>query len=111
MPKVNRRRFIGASAATMGGLSALGAAGAADNPNEKIIVAVMGLRNRGKDLVGLFSGMNDVEVACLCEVDENVVAPAQKVLAGRQRREARVEKDIRRVLEDKNIHAVAIATP
>jgi len=111
MSAVNRRRFITTSAATVGTLSALSAAGAADQPNEKIVVAVMGLRNRGKDLVGAFSGMDDVEVACLCEVDENVVGPAQKVLAGRKRREARVEKDIRRVLEDKNINAVVVATP
>src|SRR5207247_2646488 len=57
------------------------------------------------------SGMKDVEIACLCEVDENVVPAAQKVLAGRQRRAARVEKDIRRVLDDKSINAVVIAAP
>src|ERR1700687_5227372 len=88
-----------------------GAAGAADQPNEKIVAAVMGVRNRGKDLVGAFSAMKDVEIACLCEVDENVVPAAQKVLAGRQRRAARVEKDIRRVLDDKSINAVIIAAP
>jgi predicted dehydrogenase len=111
MTTVNRRHFITSSAATMGTLSALTAARAADQPNEKIILAVMGVRNRGKDLIGLFSGMNDVEVAGVCEVDENVVPAAQKVLAGRKRREARVEKDIRRILDDKNINAVAIAAP
>src|SRR5438552_8019491 len=106
MSTVNRRRFITTSAATVGALSALNAAGAADQANEKIVAAVMGVRNRGKDLVGAFSGMKDVEIACLCEVDENVVPAAQKVLAGRQRRAARVEKDIRRVLDDKSINAV-----
>jgi predicted dehydrogenase len=111
MSTVNRRRFMTTSAAAMGTLSALNVTGAADQPNEKIVVAVMGVRNRGKDHIGLFSGMKDAEVACICEIDENVVPAARKVLAGRQRREVRVEKDIRRVLDDKNIDAVAIAAP
>ncbi len=48
MPSLDRRRFLQCSAATLGTLSALGAANAANRPNEKIALAFMGVRGRGK---------------------------------------------------------------
>lgn len=106
---VNRRGFLAGSAGL--GLSAVTAANAADRPNERIVLAVMGVRNRGKDLVRGFSALDGVEIGYICEVDERVLPAALKAVAARQKQPPRVEKDLRRVLEDKNVTAVAIAAP
>src|SRR6516225_5674988 len=73
---LDRRRFLHAGAATAAALTAVHAAGAADKPSEKIALAVVGLHGRGKDLLRGFSAFDDVEIAALCDPDENVVKPA-----------------------------------
>src|SRR5437879_1769115 len=107
----NRREFFKTSAASLTALSALTVAGAADRANEKIVLAVMGVRHRGRDLLHGFSAFDDVEIAYICEVDENVVPAALKSINSRQKKMPKVEKDIRKVLEDKQVTAVAIAAP
>src|SRR5262249_45591487 len=109
-PPLHRRRFLTATAAAAG-LSALTVAGAADNPNERVRLAVMGVHGRGKDLIRGFSALDGVEVACLCEVDDNVVPAALKAVNERQKQAPRVERDVRRVLQDKTITALAVAAP
>ena len=108
MPSLHRRGFLTASAAS---LSALTAAGAADRPNERVQLAVMGVRGRGRDHVRMFSALDNVEIAYVCDPDDNVVPAALKAVAARQKRAPRVEKDIRRVLQDKTVTAVVIAAP
>jgi predicted dehydrogenase len=111
MPPLNRRHFLRTSAASVAALSAVNAAGAADKPNEKIVLAVLGLNGRGRDLLRGFSALEDVEVAAICDPDENVVPKALKAVDGRHKRQPKYVKDLRRVFEDRDIHAVAIATP
>jgi predicted dehydrogenase len=110
MPAIDRRRFL-QSSATVATLSALTAAGAADQPNEKIVLAFMGVHGRGKELIRGFSGFDDVEIATICDPDENVIAAAVKEAEKKQKKAPKVEKDVRRVLEDKNITALVIAAP
>src|SRR5258708_25071787 len=111
MQPLNRRHFLKTSAAGASALTALTAAGAADRPQDKIVLAVMGVRSRGKDLIRGFSGLDDVEIAYVCDPDENVVAPALKELGKRQKKTPKVEKDVRRVLQDKDVNALVIAAP
>jgi predicted dehydrogenase len=111
MPELHRRRFLTASAATAAGLTALTAAGAAGRPNERIQIAVMGVRGRGRDHIRLFSALDDVEIAYICDPDDNVVPAALKAVAARQKRPPRVERDVRRVLQDKAVTALVIAAP
>jgi uncharacterized protein (DUF1501 family) len=110
MSTLHRRDFLKATAAATT-LSALTAAGAADQPNDRILLAVMGLHGRGKDLIRGFSSFEDVEIAYLIDPDERVVPAAIKMLNERQKKPPIVEKDIRRVLEDKNLTALAVAAP
>ena len=65
MPALNRRDFLKASAAASA-LPALSAARVADKANERIVVAVMGVRNRGRDLLRGFSAFDDVEIGTIC---------------------------------------------
>src|SRR5260370_13932395 len=111
MPAIDRRHFLKTSTVTLSTLSALTAAGAAKGPNERIVLAVMGVRSRGKDLVRGFSGLDDVEIAYVCDVDEAMIGPALKEVEKRQKKTPKVEKDVRRVLEDKDVTALAIAAP
>jgi predicted dehydrogenase len=108
MSALNRRRFLQTSVAA---LSAVTAAGAADKPHEKIVLAVLGVNGRGRGLLSGFSSFEDVEIAAVCDPDENVLARALKSINSRQKREPKVVKDLRRVFDDRDIHAVAVATP
>jgi predicted dehydrogenase len=110
MSSLDRRHFLQASAGTIA-LSALSAAGAADKPNEKLAIAVMGVHGRGRELIRGFTALDDAEVVCVCDPDENVFAEALKRVNPKQKRTPAVKRDIRQVLEDKDVHAVAIAAP
>jgi hypothetical protein len=118
MSAVNRRDFLTTSA-SIGALSALSYARAADGPNEKIVLAIIGIGSavpgsvggRGRQLIRPLTSFKDAEIAYVCDVDENFFPAAQKLLTERQRREARTEKDLRRILEDKSVDAVMVATP
>jgi len=118
MPAVNRRDFLTTSA-SIGALSALSYTRAADSPNEKVVLAVIGIGSavpgsvggRGRQLIRPLSTFKDVEISHVCDVDECFFPIAQKLLSQRQRREARTEQDLRRLLEDKSVDAVAVATP
>lgn len=106
MSAVSRRQFLAASAAT---LSAASYARAADAPNEKIRLAVMGVRSRGKQLLGYLSKLDGFEVAYLIDPDENVVPDALKAV--KQATPPKVVADIRTALEDKDVTAVVVAAP
>ena len=54
MATATRRSFLGKSAATVG-LAAVTAAGAAQQPNNRVMLAVMGVRGRGKQLLQTLS--------------------------------------------------------
>jgi predicted dehydrogenase len=118
MAAVHRRDFL-KTFASLGALSALSYARAADAPNEKVVLAIIGIGSavpgsvggRGRQLIRPLATFKDVEIAQVCDVDESFFPIAQKLLSERQRREARTEKDLRRVLQDKTIDAVMIATP
>ncbi|HEY7311194.1 MAG TPA: Gfo/Idh/MocA family oxidoreductase [Gemmataceae bacterium] len=111
MTPLDRRRFLQTSAASVAALSAVTAAGAADKPNDKIVLAVLGVNGRGRGLISGFSGLENVEIAAICDPDENAAKGALKSVNPNHKRTPKVVKDLRRVFEDRDIHAVAIATP
>ena len=109
----NRREFLKTSVKTAAGLAALNGITFLSRPervfgaNDRIRVAVCGLRGRGKDHIGNFSRLPNVEVAALCDVDEGVLNKRRGEVGGG----ARTFVDIRKLLEDKSIDAISIATP
>jgi predicted dehydrogenase len=119
MTAISRRTFLNASLGSVASLSALSYTRAADKVNEKVALAIIGIGSavpgsvggRGRQLIRPFSEFKDVDIAYLCDVDESFFPIGQKLLTERQRPEARVEKDLRRVLEDKTLDAVVIAMP
>ena len=99
---MNRRNFIVAAAAAQHLVAA----------SDKVNLAVIGIRGQGRHLAGSFAKLPDVNIVHLCDVDERVYANCAKAVElGSGRPAARLVKDLRRVLDDKGIDAVAIATP
>jgi predicted dehydrogenase len=107
----HRRDFLRAAAASAASLSALTAAGAADGPNDKTRLAFVGVHGRGLDLLRGFAAFDDVEVAAICDPDPGAVGEAFKAAEAAQKRKPRVEKDIRHVLDDRDVDALVVATP
>ena len=111
--EANRREFLKTTVKTAAGLAALNGITFLSRPervfgaNDRIRVAVCGLRGRGKDHIGNFSRLPNVEVAALCDVDEGVLNKRRGEVGGG----ARTFVDIRKLLEDKSIDAISIATP
>ncbi len=78
--------------------------------SERVRIAVIGLRSRGLDHLKLFGAEPNAEIVAICDVDDSVLDKA--VASGSADGKApRVEKDFRRLLDDKTIDAVTIAAP
>ncbi|MBM3459994.1 MAG: gfo/Idh/MocA family oxidoreductase, partial [Armatimonadetes bacterium] len=80
-------------------------------PNDQIRVAVIGVRGRGRDHVGSYARMQDVVVAAICDVDPNAVPGAMKLVTDRGKPAPKFVQDLRRIMDDREIDAVSIATP
>ena len=81
--------------------------------NDRLRVAVIGLRGRGRELIEGFhqlAGQN-VEVAALGDVDQSVLAQRAADFEKLARCKAPTFGDMRQVLDDKSIDAVGFATP
>jgi predicted dehydrogenase len=80
--------------------------------NDRIRIAAIGVNGRGNSMAGTIAGQKNAEVACVCDVDERAIPKAIKtVMNAGQIATPKSEKDCRRVLEDKSIDAIFIATP
>lgn len=130
--KTSRRDFVKRSGAAVTGAtlgaSLMGAPAihAARNVNEKVRMGFIGVGNRGSQLLASFMRQNDVEVAALCDVYEPYLhRDRTKVDSGllsdlggripqmgeRFERKPSLYRDFRKLLEQKDIDAVTVATP
>ncbi|MBU4459600.1 MAG: Gfo/Idh/MocA family oxidoreductase [Verrucomicrobia bacterium] len=111
---INRRMFLQRSAALGAGLAVArsGArAFAAASPASKVVVAVMGVNGRGLEHVKGLLAQPNVEIGAVCDVDSRALAKAMKIVTDKQGKAPKGASDIRRILEDKSIDAITIATP
>ena len=78
--------------------------------NNRVRVAIIGLRGRGQEHIRTYGALPNVEIAALCDVDDNVMRErlpeAQKLGS-----HPKTYRDVREVLDDKSIDAISIATP
>ncbi len=106
----DRRNFLKTSALAAGVVSAasvkkvLGA-------NDRIRIAVIGLNGRGWDHVHGYHSLSGVEVAYFCDADENVLNRRLAECDKMGMAKPQTYTDVRKLLEDKNVDAVSIATP
>jgi predicted dehydrogenase len=116
MKRSSRRAFlVGSARAGMGlatpltGLAPCGAARAA--ASESLALAVVGVNGRGSVLARDFAARPDCRVAALADVDLDVAGRRSRLVEQAQGSAPKVVQDFRRVLDDKAIDAVVIATP
>ena len=118
----SRREFLNRSAIIAAAAAAGSTASAADEKPalpvkaqaDKLRVAVVGVRGRGMSHVAGFldkKNNNNCEIVTVCDCDEAVIGSAMKKIEGKQGKAPKYEKDIRKVVENKDIDVVSIATP
>ena len=122
MRSVSRRHFLEQSMMTTAAALALQARRAeaiqpaqqppSIGPNDTIEVAVVGAGGRGQSHIDGFAGKPGTVVTHICDCDEKAGQRSCESAAEKQGGRKPVwVKDIRKLLEDKSIQAVSIATP
>jgi predicted dehydrogenase len=82
-----------------------------EGKRDKIRIAVIGVNGRGMTHLQAFAGRDNAEVVAICDVDEAVIGKGMKLVQERQGKEPTYVQDLRKILDDKTIDAVTIATP
>ena len=134
MSTVTRREFLDRSTQVGLGMAAGAALFAAPrvakavSPNEKITVGIVGVGGRGSALAMGFATRPDCHVAYLADVDATIfdmdsspgylaqfpkelLGPRAQGVAKAQGKPPKAVQDFRKVLDDKSVDAVVIATP
>jgi predicted dehydrogenase len=111
MADTSRRDFIKVTGATAG-VAALSAASYAAVPgaNDRINVGIIGPGGMGSNHIRTLVKQNDVRIIHVCDVDRDRLANAAKN-ATQDGRAPATATDMRRLLENKDLTAVFIATP
>jgi predicted dehydrogenase len=107
MSESNRREFLGKC---IGGAAALAASGIAPGrvlgANERIRIGLIGAGSRGLQILGAALRCPDIEAAAVADVYTRRLDEAKKAFPG-----IATHGDFRRLLDDRTIAAVLIATP
>ncbi len=122
--KISRRQFLSRGGQTAAGIVIAGSlascrstpsrpacATGAIGANGQINLAVIGIRGRGMNLAEGFAEIPNVRVKTICDIDENLFAERVKKIEEIQGSAPSTEHELRRVFDDKDIDAVAIAAP
>jgi predicted dehydrogenase len=109
--KGNRRRFLESSAGVAAGVMSLGSARPEASANQRVQVAIIGVRARGRQLMKRLAAQSGVSIVALCDVDPAQIARASSELCDLQTQPARLERDYRNVLAAGDVDAVIVATP
>lgn len=79
--------------------------------NDDIRVAVVGLNGRGKNHLDGYSKLEGVRVVAICDVDSAVLDRIRDLAQKEYGTAPQVYQDYRKLLENKDIDAVSLATP
>ncbi|KKK65387.1 hypothetical protein LCGC14_2974630, partial [marine sediment metagenome] len=109
-----RRHFIKKSAgiaiAAPLSLNYLGMGNSWMGANDRVRIGVVGIRGMGFTHIRNYSQLENVEVAALCDVDERLFAKRVKWLEDNGKPKPKLYRDIRDLLDDKDIDAISVAT-
>src|SRR5690349_9661664 len=106
---IMQRRFFLASTAAAA-TAALRSSSLA-SPNDTVRVACVGVRGQGRTHIQRYSRMPNVEIAAVCDIDESVLNARLGDIEKMGKKRPAGFTDFRKLLEDKSIDAVSIATP
>jgi hypothetical protein len=122
---LQRTAVLGTTAAMLG--TSVAGAQAAEEPrskeesaNDRLRVAVVGVRSRGMSHIGrkddakgsgFLDPKNNCEIVAVCDCDEGVIGNAMKTITEAQGSEPKFVQDFRKLIEDPTIDIISIATP
>jgi predicted dehydrogenase len=103
---MQRRHFLlGSAAATLAQRTILA------SPNDTVRVACVGVRAQGRAHINHYAKMPNVQIAAVCDIDESVLSARLDDIEKLGQKRPTGYTDFRKLLEDKSIDAVSIATP
>jgi predicted dehydrogenase len=103
---MQRRHFLlGSAAAAMAQRTVLA------SPNDTVRVACVGVRAQGRAHINHYAKMPNVQIAAVCDIDESVLSARLDDIEKLGQKRPTGYTDFRKLLEDKSIDAVSIATP
>lgn len=106
--KISRRKFVTASAATVTGLMMMDLPSLGHKRSDEVIrLGIIGTGSRGQGLASLIKEMKGFELVACCDVIPDHLDGGMKYAA----KGAKAYTDYRKLLDDKSINAVIIATP
>src|SRR5207253_3903413 len=111
---MTRRNFLKNTSITVAGISTLGTTSrvhAAKGPNEKVLIGIIGCNGRGMAHIAGYLAETNAEIAYICDVDSRAIERGIAAVAKKQPRKPKGIKDMRQMLESKDLDAVSIATP
>jgi predicted dehydrogenase len=104
---VNRRYFLMSAAAAGAQLTSHALA----SPNDTVRVACVGVRGQGNAHIKEYSTIKNVEIAAICDIDESVLNQRVGEIEKSGKKRPAAFTDLRKLLEDKSIDCISIATP
>ena len=111
--KKSRRKFIkntvSASTATFLAPSIVSAS--VFGANDRINAVVLGVNGRGKNHISSLMKQKNVHVTKLCDPDSNLLLKRQREFKNKYNKDVSLEQDLRKVMDDKDIDVVSIASP
>jgi len=110
---MERRKFIKSSVAGAAAISVpLILNASIKGANDRVRVAVIGIRGMGQNHIKSYSALNNVEVTAICDVDENLFPGViRKHFTDKGLKQPETYVDMRKLFEDKSIDAVSVVTP
>jgi predicted dehydrogenase len=111
---MDRRHFIMSGAALAAGAVTKGIA----SPNDTLRVAVIGLggrgptaMGRGKDHIQTWAKIPNTRMVAICDIDDAQIAKGLKLFETLNLQKPEVYKDVRKLVESKDIDVLSIASP
>jgi predicted dehydrogenase len=100
---MNRRTFLETTALAAGAVHALGA-------NDRVNVAVIGLRSRGRDHIVNLAQVPGTRISAICDIDQAQAERGARLVEEKQGTQPKQYSDLRKLFDDKDVDAVTIAT-
>jgi len=108
----NRRDFLKTTAAASAGIwLSANAQGLAGTLAGDVVVGVIGTNSRGFGLTKMLARMKGVSIGYICDVDQTVVDKTVAEVEKDTGKKPQAFRDVRKLLEQKDLDAVFIATP
>jgi predicted dehydrogenase len=101
----------GAKVAALAGITFLTHPERVFGANDRVRVGVCGIRGQGFVAVEEYSQLRNVDVAGVCDVDDNIMATRLRDMDLMALPKPLVFNDPRKMMEDKSLDAISIATP